>query len=359
MTRPRDQTPTGMAGPGLPRVLALSAVGISLVLANPFVVTFLSEFSADSSSQWLEIHALPSPMGPTDLTDWEIKTSTSACTLDCVLGYDDYLIVDSAALAEGRIGRGTFRLRPDSDSIVVLPLEWPPEAVCYPRLPSDRGEAPCPPQRGSVSFWNYHAPWEQTFNWYVDSSPTPGAENDDFSAVAGTVLVESLPIHAELFVYARGRYGACCTFEGYQTADFAVQGLGAGWFALEAVLCSPHGNRQGFYPESVYVGYGQTLSGILIDLRQNAIRGGPEPSLMVPPTLKVAGTAATVSCAQPTDVRFTLLDQTGSRKAVLRRGRLGPGVYRFDLSQLASPGVYFARLEAGPTVQSAKVVIGR
>ena len=49
-----------------------------------------------------------------DMTGWVVTTNTSACTLSCTIPPGGFLVLDSASLAGGACGRGTFRLVPDA-----------------------------------------------------------------------------------------------------------------------------------------------------------------------------------------------------------------------------------------------------
>jgi lipocalin len=104
------------------RLVSLLVLSAGLAAANPVMLTFLNEFSADTlNGQWLELHPLPAS-GPWDLSGWQVITSTSACTLRCTLDYNNrpYIVIDSPSLAQGIDGTGTFRLNPTSDSIRLI-----------------------------------------------------------------------------------------------------------------------------------------------------------------------------------------------------------------------------------------------
>lgn len=265
------------------RVMLIILLAAALAAANPVAITLLSEFSADSAHQWLELHPLPG-WGFTDdtlaLTGWRVVTSTSACTLNCVLYQDSpFVVIDSTGLATHEVGSGSFRLKPDSDSIHLYgtgnPWPWD-EYVNYPVTPTDAGSSLAPPQHCSAAFWNYDGVMDQCFNWYIDSIPTPGYYNAHSSTITGSITVADSVIY-DVMVIARGLHTGCCFYDGYDTS-YGVGGLGAGTYQLEADVLTPHGELQGFYPESVEVGYNQTVSGININLRVGiAERARPAP----------------------------------------------------------------------------------
>jgi len=343
-------------------VVSLVAV---LATANPVTVTLLSEFSADSAHQWLELCPLPGWGFEADtlaLTGWRVVTSTSACTLNYVLSPDShFVVIDSIGLATHEVGSGSFRLRPDSDFIHLYgtgnPWPWD-EYVNYPVTPTDAGNSLAPPQHCSASFWNYDGSISQCFNWYVDSMPTPGDLNTHYSTIAGSVIVaESLVQSSELSVVASGEHAHCCFFDTYDTSGYAIGGLGAGWYHLEAYLTTPHGLIHRFYPDSVEVGYNQTVSGINIDLRAVDIAERARPVPPARPELRVRGAELEVLCPTTTDVQLAVFDQTGACRAVLHEGLLEPGVHRFDVASRVRAGVYFARLLTGCNLTTRKVVV--
>ena len=342
------------------RLVLLVLFFAGLAAANPFVVTYLSEFSTDTTGeQWLELHALPGQPGPYDLSGWQIITSTSVCVLSCTL-YDsyDYVMIDSADLAQGINGTGAFRLNPDSDFIELTDANaLVRQIVSYPRDSTSKNWSHTPPRGGSASFWNADFAWDQAFNWYTDSTPTPGEESNDYGTISGTVLLDSMPQYADVYVYPRGRdAGQCLSYE-CGNPSYCIQGLGAGPYKVEACVWSPHGWLRGFYPDSVCVGAGETLAGVNIDLRGQGVAEQPEPQAVVPPTLRTAGMQLVLLCPEPIDARLAVYDQTGACRAVLHEGLLEPGVHRFDLTSRVRAGVYFAQLLTGRNLTTRKVVV--
>jgi hypothetical protein len=85
------------------KLLVCLLFAAAMVAANPYVETYLSEISADLAHQFVELHCAPDHQ-PVDLSGWQIVTSTSACTLTYQLQYDEFLVIDSEALACGDVG---------------------------------------------------------------------------------------------------------------------------------------------------------------------------------------------------------------------------------------------------------------
>jgi hypothetical protein len=347
------------------RVLLIVLLSAALAAANPVTISLLSEFSADSAHQWLELCPLPDWGFMADtlaLTGWRVVTSTSACTLNYVLSPDSpFVVIDSTGLATHEVGSGSFRLRPDSDFIQLYgtgnPWPWD-EYVNYPVTPTDAGNSLAPPQHCSASFWNYDGSMSQCFNWYIDSQPTPGDYNTHSSTIAGSVIIEeSLVPSSELLVEARGEHAYCCYFDACDTSRYAIGGLGAGWYHLEAYLFTPHGEIHRFYPDSIEVGYNQTVSGINIDLRTIGVAEPVRPTPSTVPYLRVRGVELEVLCPIPTDARLAVYDLTGACRAVLHEGLLESGVHQFDLTSQVRAGVYFAQLLTGRNLTTRKVVV--
>jgi hypothetical protein len=347
------------------RAVMLVLFAAALAAANPYTITLLSEFSADSAHQWLELCPLPGWGFAGDtlaLTGWRVVTSTSACTLNYVLSQDSTpLVVDSTALATHEVGSGSFRLRPDSDFIHLYgtgnPWPWD-EYVNYPVTPTGVESSLAPPQHCSAAFWSYDGSISQCFNWYIDSMPTPGSYNTHSSTIAGSVIVDDTST-GECTVIARGLHAGCCFYDGYGGTSYAVGGLGAGTYQLEAYVETTGGEFHGFDPESVEVGYNQTVSGINIDLRTVGVAERTQPVPPARPEFRVRGAELDVICPTLADVRLKVYDLTGVCRAVLHQGLLESGVHRFDLASRVRAGVYFAQLLTGRYETTRKIVVMR
>jgi hypothetical protein len=231
-------------------ILALS-LAAATAAANPIMPVFLNEVGSDSvRGQWVEI----SNGNPEiyDLRGSKITTSLSCCTLECRRG----LIVDSAVLARGDSAHGTFRFNPAGDSVrFSFWDEW----VTFPSLPAGPHEAPAFPENASISHWP-SGEWYFGECWYVDSTPTPGLYNDDWSEISGTVV--GLPPRGNVpFVAQASGPAACCV--GFTSGTFCIGGLSPGKYKV-TVEGYAYNNvmYHGALSESVEVGYAQTRSGI-------------------------------------------------------------------------------------------------
>jgi hypothetical protein len=275
-----------------------------------------------------------------------------------VLGPDEYLVVDSSALAQGTIGRGTFRLNPQQDS-VVLRDSWPhswPEVVAYPRYPTSASEAPTPPGHGSISRWNFYDDEVQSLNWYCDSTPTRGAQNDDYSAIAGTVTGTGGVLLDEAYVLAHGMFGYDCLDGVFSQQGFVICGLGAGEYQL-CVEASYQGRLYyATYPDSVVAAYGDTLSGVAIVVPVDGIGETPSQTQFLIPLLAAAGRLLRVIIDGSSPVEVQVYDQVGVR-VLAHRFSPTVGERRIELPAALPPGVYFAVAQQGVHRSTVKVVL--
>jgi hypothetical protein len=237
-------------------ILAL-CLAAAIAAANPVSPKFLSEVGSDSiRGQWVEVI---NELG-WNMHGWQIATSQSCCTLECS---GTMLVVDSALLARGDSVRGTFRFNPTGDEVRLY--GGPGESVSFPSLPASGNTAPAFPSRGSLSCW----PWgmyEGNCCWYVDSSPTPGQRNDDYSAISGS-LVDVPPIlYGGFTVTASGPYAEVTAYADYQYGTFYLGGLSPGKYRVTAYCCyfPPGDTWIGAAPDSIELGYAETRSGVRV-----------------------------------------------------------------------------------------------
>jgi hypothetical protein len=336
------------------KLLACLLFAAAVVAANPFVETYLSEVGVDSAHQFVEL--LPAPDRPSvDLFGWQIVTSTSACTLCCYLrDFDPPLLVDSAALAGGEVGYGTIRLNPPGDSVKVINDSGEVvDIVHFPRSPTGPGSAPLPPSTGSVAFWNYDDAQNQSMNWYVDSTPTPGVYNDDYSGIAGSVTGTGGITLDEAYLTASGQSGhSHCSL--YQQRGYGIRGLGAGKYEVNAYAYYQGQPYEATYPESVSVGYSQTTGNINFVFPVTGVVESPSVPLL--PLARVSGRALLLYGDGISPVSVQLYNQVGSRVSEFHLGPIN-GEKRIELPATLAPGVYFALKKRGADRSTVKVVL--
>jgi hypothetical protein len=325
----------------------------AVVAANPYVLTVLNEVSVDPAHQFVELHGEPDDQ-PVDLNGWQLVTATSACTLTHDLQYNEFLVVDSEALALGVIGHGTLRLNPLEDSVFLLDdtgrvVDW----VSYPRYPTGHGKASLPPIPGSIAFWNYIDGEDQSMNWYIDSTPTPGWENDDYGRIDGIVTGTGGITLDEACVYASGASGRC--HRGlYQQTGYTISGLGAGKYEVRAYAYHQGHSYQATYPESVSVGYSGAVSGINFVFPATGVAETPPAPLL--PLMRVSGRTLLLSDDGTAPVNVQLYNQVGSRVSEFHLGPIN-GEKRIELPATLAPGIYFATAQRGSYRSMVKVVL--
>jgi hypothetical protein len=335
------------------KLLVCLLFAAAVVAANPFVETFLSEVSVDSAHQFVELHCAPAPQ-PIDLAGWRLVTSTSACTLSHAFQDSEFLVIDSEALAIRDVGHGTFRLNPLGDSLFLIDDTGRVEdSVHYPRYPAGYGSAPLPPATGSVAFWNYDDAEGQWMNWYIDSTPTLGGANNDYSVIAGSLTGTGGVTLDEAAVAAGGQCGS--GGRGlYRESTFSISGLGAGTYQLSAGGYYNGHAYFGFYPESVTVGYSQSVGGIDFVIPLAGVAETQSAPLL--PSMRVSGRALLLSGDGTAPVIVQLYNQVGSRVGDYD---LGPfrGEKRIELPATFAPGIYFATARKGTNRSTAKIVL--
>jgi hypothetical protein len=210
-----------------------------------------------------------------------------------------------------------------------------------------------PPATGSIAFWNYDDFEGQSMNWYIDSTPTPGWENDDYGRIAGIVTGTVGDTLEEVYVAARGQNGHC--HRGlYHKTGYTISGLGVGTYEVEVSAYHQGHLYQATYAESVTVGYSQTVGGIDFII---PLAGVAEiPSVPLLPLVRVSGRALFLSSDGTAKIDVQLYNQVGARVSEFH---LGPdrGEKRIELPVTLAPGVYFAVAQGGTRRSSVKAVL--
>jgi hypothetical protein len=307
--------------------------GVTAASANPFAITFFSEVCAMDGHDWVEFYLMPGGVEDSmHLNGVVLETMTTSCTLDFVLWRDSFVVLDSASIASGEMGRGTFALDPDSDFIVMRDdsLGFPHDEIHYPAEPGGYGSRP-PGNRASISRVYVLSHYYSTINWYIDSTPTPGAPNDDYSIIRGAIRGSGGQVPDYFVIESDGPNGVAYDESG-MTTDYEIIGLSAGKYRVRAFDVGIRGQRYTVeYPDSVELGYSDVVEGIDLIIPLAGIR---ESEVSLRPALLGPG---------------VLLDVSGRRVM-----ELGPG--ENDIRQL-QPGAFFLRREEDDYTH--KVVVQR
>lgn len=194
------------------------------------------------------------------------------------MGPDGFLRVDSASLAAGGYGHGSFLLNPAGDRIRLQSDSshyWFTDGVVFP-VPGRQSGAPLPPPLGSAARLNLGGS-EQFITWYIDSTPTSGANNDDYSSVSGTVTWAPSRNFYLVQVVVSGPMGGSFSGVVARYQPYLAPGLSAGRYEVRAI--GQPGNVVVAYPDSIDVGYSATLSGISLDFDPEAIGESSQPQV--------------------------------------------------------------------------------
>ncbi|MCX6841454.1 MAG: hypothetical protein NTX53_04105 [candidate division WOR-3 bacterium] len=318
------------------KYITLSVVLLAALAAgNPFILSIINEFGFDEDGLgWMELHPLAPGDPEMDMTGWVLTTNTSACTFAYFMPDFGFLVVDSASLAGGEYGHGTFRLDPAGDTIRMVADQrhpWYTESVAYPVLPAGEGRAPLPPVHGSASLAGVYGGWTPIYNWYIDSTPTPNQENDNYSTISGIVRWGSEHRFDWVDISVFGPMGSSFSNVSVSGEAFEAPGLGAGRYQVAA--CGWGWGDSLFYPESVDIGYSETLSGIILDFDAQGLEESRESSAYS------SRPAATVMRSLPAGA--VAFDATGRRVVNPR------------------PGVYFVRSEPSAVSRQPSAVTVR
>ena len=249
--------------------------------ANPSLLTYMSEVGFDSAGRpWVEFGTQPWE-DEGYLHDVLLVTGSSVCTLDFDIGFGQYVVLDSAVVAQGEIAHGTFRLNPLADSLMLRSDFGVAESVRYPVFPTGLGSASAPPPGASVAFCNSIGDVDAC-NWYVDSTPTRGALNDDYSSIGGRVDMDSTLTLDLVTVRASGRYGTMFWRKFDTVGEYVLRGLGAGAYLVTMYArVRELGDFEVTYPESVRVGYSQAIGGINFRIPPPGVAEQQQPRALV------------------------------------------------------------------------------
>jgi len=265
------------------RIIVTLLVVVGAASANPFLLTYISEVGFDSAGRpWVEFCVQPWE-DEGYLHDVLLVTGSSVCTLDFDLGPGEFVVLDSEVVAQGELAHGTFRLNPLADSLMLRSDFIGAESVRYPVFPTGLGSAPAPPPGASVAFCNSIGEVDAC-NWYVDSTPTRGGPNDDYSSIGGRVDMDSTFNLQWVSVRASGRYGTMFWRMFDTVGEYVLPGLGAGAYLVTmAAYVQELGYVEVPYPESVRVGYSQAIGGINFRIPSSAVADQRQPRAPVTP----------------------------------------------------------------------------
>jgi len=327
---------------------------ITFIYANPILVTMLHEFQTSPDSlERIELHQTPEQFSTTvNLGGCQIRTRAGIATINqgVILPAGGYITIDSTNTS------GIFSLGDLSDTIALYWSSYLLDRVTYPRSTAIWYSVPTPPYGGSSCLYRtpYSFPWDM-INWYIDSTPTFGFVNDNWSSISGRVLnAQGQPVIGN-FVQASSLTDISCAYTD-SFGNYIIAGLGAGkyWVTVWAHV------QVGNYPESVYVGYSQTIPNINISLPISGIEQYLELS---PPDNMISVQNPVrkdfkISFVLPyeTEVLVKLYDTKGSLLKILVNSKLNGGYHQIGLNMHLVPGVYFLNIDIGKQRLTKKLI---
>ncbi|MGB7055267.1 MAG: carboxypeptidase-like regulatory domain-containing protein, partial [bacterium] len=160
---------------------------VLVLSANPIMIEVINEFQvAPYDSERVELRYLQSAAGDTiftetfDLYNTEVVTPAGVAYVDTniLLAGMGQTVIDRSALT------GVFELPEDTGYVMILGVESLGDSIFYPGHATTWCCAPAPPYYCSAAkFHCYAYIWDDYYlisDWYIDSTPTFGAPNDDY-----------------------------------------------------------------------------------------------------------------------------------------------------------------------------------
>jgi hypothetical protein len=320
-------------------------------MANPTMEYFLSEIQvAPDSLERVEIHMYSRDRPyPIDLSGCQIVTNAGAATIDSgVVLHDstDFVVISRENTT------GTFSLGDSADTVALAGLGGGDiDAYEYGRY----GWAP--PAGMSVTVYaHWEGIWPDEYvvcEWYLDSTPTFGAPNDDrYGGIAGRVLDRfNRPLRWCMVWFSNASGNACAACD--TAGRYIMSPLGPGTYQVSTRSDSTY--LPAYYPDSVSIGVNGWRDSVNMTMYPVGI-AGDQPTTSRRQFLRWAGRSLLVSGDGSAPVTVEFYNQLGSR---VNAFHLGPikGEKRIELPAPLAPGVYFAEAQKGAYRTTVKVVI--
>jgi hypothetical protein len=332
------------------KVILFICFGISFTNANPVLVTFINEFqTASDFGQAIELHPSHS-IGTTNISGWTIKTQAGTATIpSCIIQSNGYEIIDTFSIT------GIFYMNPVADSLRLYNNYGVLQERIVWGYPGSK--TPAPPYNGSTCIYrsNPSMYWD-LFSYYIDSTPTLGGLNNNWSSISGTVFnAQGQPINGYC-VIAEGKYGSSCVITN-SNGYFNICGLAQSKYWV--TVWSNYNTLAGQYPDSVYVGYSQNVSGINITV----------PLSNIEEKIKIQNTDFSFSISNPvrnksnlnlilpyeTEVLLKLYDVRGVLLRTVLEQKLSAGQHQIRLH--LNPGLYFLDADISKQRFTRKIIV--
>jgi len=239
------------------KLLIVILIFFSLTLySNPYIERVIYEFEADTA-QKIELHLHPLPDWYNLLND-SVITFTGKGVIDTSLWLWDtnFVIIDNSVIT------GEFYLPQDTGFIKIYLAQGLTDSISYPNE-----DVPSPKPNFSVSKWYHDFGIDGILeDWYIDSTPTFGFENDDYKGckISGYVYSNDTPVNeakviATALIYSNFPpfYSNCTTFtstDGFYLFDSLLPTNF--WIKVE---------KEGFYPDSFLTNRLHSLNPITVN----------------------------------------------------------------------------------------------
>ncbi len=331
------------------KVAVLSIVFMAALSANPTAEYFLSEIqAAPDSLERIELHMYTHERPyPVDLSGWHITTNAGTATLDSGIVLQDS--TDFVVISRENVS-GPFVLGDDSDDVWLDdPVNGGGDHYWYGRY----GWTP-QADMSVVIYTHWEGVWPYDYlvgDWYLDSTPTFGAPNDDcYGGIAGQVLDRFGQPLENCWVRLQNAYGngdvACDS-----TGRYVMSPLGPGTYQVSARSDSTF--LPAYYPESASIGVNRWQDSINMTLYPVGLAEGRSTAEQAT-LLHQRGSSLVLSADRPGTAFVSVYDNLG-RIRMSEKVRVVSGSNELALPSLQS-GVYFVSCRFGERTLKTKLV---
>jgi hypothetical protein len=331
------------------RVLVLLIAYVTALSANPVMEYFLSEIQvAPDSLERIEVHMYSNERPyPVDLSGWSLTTNAGIATIDSGIALQDS--GDFVIISRDNVS-GPFALDDDSDEVSLEDPYGGGDHYAY----GGYGWTP-PPGVSAAIYTHVEGAWPYSYlvgDWYIDSTPTIGQHNDDYSGgIEGRVLDWSGQPPRYCWVRFENVSGAgsvlCET-----TGRYVMSPLGPGVYEVSA-----HGDSTylpAYYPESVSIGVNGWEDSIDMTMYPAGVVEVPIRAES-PVSLRQRGRTLVLAVGRPGTVVVSVYDNLG-RVRMSEKVALVSGKNELDLPSLTS-GVYFVSCRLRGRALKTKIVL--
>jgi hypothetical protein len=332
------------------KIAVLLIVLAAALSANPTMEYFLSEIQvAPDSLERVEIHMYSRDRQyPVDLSGWQIATNAGSATIDSGVMLQD---TEDFVTISRENTTGTFSLGDSTDEIALHGSGGDIRSYTYN---GDDGWAP--PAGMSVAVYaHWEGIWPDEYvvcDWYLDSTPTFGAPNDDrYGGIAGRVLDRFGEPLRWCSVSFRNRWGSA--YAGCDsTGRYVMSPLGPGTYQVRAHSDSTY--MPVYYPESVSIGVNKWRDSIDMTMYPVGLaegRGVAKQAILV----HQRGRMLVLAADRPGAALVSVYDNLG-RVRTSEKVSLASGSNELALPSLRS-GVYFASCRFRERTLKTKLVL--